>query len=176
MSEFNNIKWVPSWKISEEAKAAKKQQMEDERLKGLEKTENNFPALAPASTNLRVWGGVKKFSDLAKEWNTDAQQKLEKEKQMADFEKTTAGTNHFVMPTFNNSHRFVETTDFVEPDETEPLNIPADSVWKVVDYSKNRRRKEKNIEEIANRPPTPEEDGTVWPEKDLNETCWDERR
>jgi len=80
------------------------------------------------------------------------------------------------MPTFSNKHRYVEKPDFIEPEEPEQAPIPTDSVWKVVDYSKNRRRKEKNMEEIANRPPTPEDDGTVWPEKDLNETCWEERR
>lgn len=176
MSDFNNIKWVPTWKAAEQAKMAKQKEQDVELEKGLIKTEDNFPALVPTATSKRVWGGDKKFSDLAKEWDKDSQEKAEKERQMAEFEKTKTMPGHFVMPTFNNTHRFVETTDYTEPDEPEQVNVPADSVWKVVDYSKNRRRKEKNMEEIANRPLTPEEDGTVWPEKDLNQTCWEDRR
>lgn len=173
MSDFNNIKWVPTWKATEQAKLAKQKEMEAELQKGLVKSEDNFPALVPTPTSTRVWGGEKKFSDLAKEWDVDSQLKAEKEKQLAEFEKTKTTPGHFVMPTFNNTQRFIEKPDFVEPEESDQMNIPADSVWKVVDYGKNRRRKEKNMEEIANRPPTPEEDGTVWPDKDQT---WEDRR
>ena len=176
MTEFNKTKWVPQWKIDEQAKLAKHKEMEVELQKGLEKTDSNFPVLGSLPTNLRVWSGGKKFSDLAKEWDTDSQQKAENEKKMAEFEKSTNVINHFVLPKFNNTRRFVETSDFVEPEETTEFPTLPDSVWTVVDRYKNKRRKEKNMEEIANRPPTPEEDGTVWPEKDSNETCWDERR
>jgi len=175
MSEFNKVKWIPSWKLSEEAKAVKKQQVDEENLKNVEKTEENFPPLIAAPTNLRVWGGEKKFSELAKNWDSETQEKMTKEKEMAEFNKSSLAPVRFVMPTFKNSKRFVETTDSVESEEVEQTKVPSDSVWKVVDYSKNRR-KERNMEEIANRPPSPEGDGTVWPEKDLNETCWDERR
>ena len=174
MSEFNNIKWVPTWKAAEQAKMTKQKEQDVELQKALVKTEDNFPALVPTPTSTRVWGGDKKFSDLAKEWDTDSQLKAEKAAQMAEFEKTKTAPSHFVMPKFNNTRRFVETTDFVEPEDSEQMNIPADSVWKVVDYSKNRRHKEKNMEEIANRPLTPEEEGTVWTEKDMGQT-WEER-
>lgn len=176
MSDFNNIKWVPTWKAAEQAKLVSQKEEETHLQNELVKTDDNFPALVPTATSARVWGGGKKFSDLAKEWDADSQLKAERERQMAEFEKTKTVPGQFVMPTFNNTHRFVETTDFIEPDEPEQVNIPEDSVWKVVDYSKNRRRKEKNMEEIANRPPTPEEDGTIWPERDLNQTCWEDRR
>lgn len=173
MAEFNNIKWVPTWKAVEQAKIAKQKEVEAELQKGLVKTEENFPALVPTPTSTRVWGGDKKFSDLAKEWDSETQMKIEKEKQMIEFEKTKTAPSHFVMPKFNNTHRFVETADFVEPEEAEHEQIPSDSVWKVVDRSKNKRRKEKNMEEVADRPPTPEENGTVWPEHDQT---WEERR
>ena len=176
MSEFNKMKWVPEWKRNEQDKQAKKQQMELEAQKNLEKTDDNFPALVSLPTSVKVWGGDKKFSDLAREWDKDSQEKAEKEKQMADFEKTRGGSSQFVMPTFNNKHYYVEKTDFIEPVEHQHVQIPEDSVWKVVDHSKVRNRKEKDMEAIANRPPTPEEDGTVWPSKDLNQTCWDERQ
>ena len=175
MSEFNKIKWVPEWKRHEQEKQAKKQQLELEAQKGLEKTDDNFPGLVAVPTSIKVWGGDKKFSDLAREWDRDSQEKSEKEKHMAEFEKTRGGTSQFVMPTFNNKRYYVEKPEFIEPEEDKHVPIPDDSVWKVVDHSKVRNRKEKDMEELANRPPTPEEDGTVWPVKGTNETCWDER-
>jgi len=172
----NNSKWIPTWKATEQAKMATQKELNDDVQKGLTKTEDNFPALVPTPTSTRVWGGDKKFSDLAKEWDTDTQLKAEKAAQMAEFEKTKTMPGRFIMPKFNNKQHYVEKSDFIEDNEPEEMKIPADSVWKVVDYSKNRRHKEKNMEEIANRPLTPEEEGTAWVEKDLNQTCWEDRR
>lgn len=167
-------KWIPQWKRDEQAKLLKAQQMEEQSKKGVEKTEDNFPALAPAPTIKRVWGGDKKFSDLAKEWSQDNQEKADKEKYMAEFEKSKMTSyNNFVLPTFNCVNKYVEED---EPEESEDeLPVPEDSVWTVVNYTKNKRNKEKDMEEIANRPPTPDEDSSVWQDKKLNETYWDER-
>jgi hypothetical protein len=52
-------------------------------------------------------------------------------------------------------------------------NKPYDSEWKLVDRAKVK--KVKTLEELAKRPPSPEEDGTVWKEAELHETCWEER-
>lgn len=174
----SKAKWVPKWKLDEQAKIVKAEQADVEMQKGIEKTEDNFPSLVPAPTTMRVWGGEKTFSELAKEWHSDTEQKLENEKNMAEFEKSKDSSNLFVMPTFTHKHYFTEKAESVdETDEEEEQGpAPTDSVWTLVDRRKMRRRKEKDMEEIANRPPTPEENETTWPEHNLNETCWDDRR
>ena len=172
-NKMDSNKWVPQWKRDSAAKLDKKKQEDENLQNGLVKTEDNFPILTTA-TNMRVWSGSKKFSDLAKDWDREEREKNENDKQLAEFAKTKS--TQFVMPTFSNVRRFVEKAEFDEEDETAEVRVPPDSVWTAVDRYKHKRRKEKNMEEIANRPPTPEDDNTVWPEKETNETCWDERR
>ena len=166
-NKMNSNKFVPQWKRDDLAKLDKKKQEEENLQNGLLKTESNFPTLTTA-TNMRVWSGGKKFSELAKDWERDEREKNEKEKQLAEFANTKSMT-HFVMPIFSNTRRFVEKEDFLEPEETTEVPVPPDSVWTVVDRYKHKRRKEKDMEEIANRPPTPEDDDSVWPEKDSHE-------
>lgn len=116
------------------------------------KLEDEFPSLV--STNVlktKKWEGTKKFSDLAVQCeirNKEQQYHQEIEKSMQKY-----NYNNY-LPKFENVGRFIEPEDDYEQENKENY-IREDDGWTTVKNVK--ARKVKNIEEIAERPPTPEE-------------------
>jgi hypothetical protein len=121
------------------------------------------------------WGGKKTFASLAAEWDEHAKI-AELDKQQEEKDTTFNRKTVMPLPRFHNVRRFVESEEeeSVE-DQPQQTSNPDDEGWVLVDRKKYRR--EKTLEEKLNRPPTPENDGTVWdgnaPEE--HETCWDQR-
>jgi hypothetical protein len=132
-----------------------------------------------APKTVSKWENKKTFASLAVEWDDHSKMvELEKQQQEHEKQQDVAFSRKAVMPLprFHNVRRFVEPeeTEEAPPKNVQPSN-PEDEGWTTVDYKKHRRQK--TIEEKANRPPTPEQDDTVWdgnaPEE--HETCWEQR-
>lgn len=118
----------------------------------------------------------KTFASLAVEWDESSKMaELEKQQQEHEKQQDVVFYRKTVMPLprFHNVHRFVEPEE--TPEEKVCDSNPDDEGWVLVDRKKYRRQK--TIEEKANRPPTPENDETVWDGHGLeeHETCWDQR-
>ncbi len=166
--------WKPQWKIDKEKQEQKEAEAAAELAKGLVRTESNFPSLvkvAPTPITSK-WVGKTSFKELASEWNELEDSKKNEEKQNNAFSEINSNQQHynFALPKFNTHHRYEE-----DDDEEEEIikNKASDTEWKLVDRTKVK--KVKTLEELAKRPPSPEEDGTVWKEAELHETCWEER-
>lgn len=168
----------PQWEIAEEQRLAKEQlriSAEEEKRKNVELTDDNFPTLGAPASRVTTWGGNKSFAALAVEWDEKSkQEELETKHQKEKEEQQTAifrRRNAMPLPQFHNVHDFKEVDDDVEE---KPAPVDNDG-WVTVDRRKYRRQK--TIEEKLARPPTPEDDNSVWnndaPEE--RETCWDER-
>jgi len=176
-SRYSNRK--SQWQVEKESEEREQQRKEAELEKKREFTEDNFPSLGEAPKTMKVWGERKSFASLAVEWSEktklDELENKQKEKEEQDilFHRRPNAP----LPRFHNIHRFVEPEDVEsEDDEAPPQKVdPEEEGWTLVDRAK--RRREKTIEEKLNRPPTPENDESVWngdaPEE--HETCWDER-
>lgn len=171
----------PQWEIAEEQRLTKEQlriSEEEAKRKNVELTEDNFPALGEPSSRLTIWGGAKSFATMAVEWDEKSKkEEIEnKEQQEKEDEQTTIfrRRNAMPLPQFHNVHRFVEPEDEEEEQISKPTSVEDDG-WVTVDRRKYRRQK--TIEERMARPPTPENDSSVWnndaPEE--RDTCWDER-
>lgn len=171
-------KWVPQWKKDQEIAEIAKKQHEVELVKGLEITEDNFPLLGKTLGPSKVVVWDKKFSDLALEWKTETDKRLEEEKIQKEFANSQVvnGTHPpkmFKLPQFTNKHRYVEEEEEEEKAISQEASNPEEEGWTLVDKRKIRRKK--TFEEVVNRPPTPDEG--AWNEDGPaeHETCWDER-
>lgn len=153
--------------------------------------EQEFPALGnkPVSTT-RVWGGTGSFAEKAKEWNTyerENQQKLEQEKR--EQQMLNAMIGHRTLPQIRNIRKFREESESEEeekPDQTTTTNFEDGddntNPW-ITKTSKTRKTKvvkpdsDSSNEETDEKPSETNNDGSVWDdnEKELNETCWDEK-
>jgi hypothetical protein len=167
--------WKPQWKIDKEKQEQKEIEAAAELAKGLVRTETNFPSLvkvAPVPITSK-WIGKTSFKDLATEWNELEDTRKNEEKQNNTFSENNSSQQHFnfALPKFNALQRYEEEDE--EEQEEFIKNKPSDTEWKLVDRTKIK--KIKSLEELAKRPPSPEEDGTVWKEAELHETCWEER-
>lgn len=134
--------------------------------------EEEFPNLRNAPSKMNVWGGAKKFSDLARDWDTKDKQEKQIKKIEESQKNVSFARNYVHLPRFHNKGNFVEPEDeeqeqVEEKQETNPDD--PESGW--VTVVNKKPRKKKNMEEIADRPPTPEEN-TVWNQQE--ETCWDD--
>lgn len=144
------------------------------------KFEDEFPVLSNAPTSRRVWGGPTSFADKAREWRVKAERDAEVEaaRKKAELEARPPSVVR-VLPKFHNVRRFVE------PEEERPTEEPKteatndeDSGWTLVE--KKVRKKRKTLTEIADeefaKASDEENSESVWnDEKELHETCWDER-
>ena len=155
----------------EEAAKQKEQedkQKEENRLRGLEMNEENFPTLGNPNTSSYGWNG-RKFSELATEWK-------EEDDRLKDYQlnsKNTEDSDIFVLPKFTNIHRFEEPEDTQEETKLVPQ---VEDEWTVVKSRKNRKSKTPNNTEESNNFDEIENDDTVWAEeRQEHETCWDER-
>ena len=145
------------------------------------KYEDEFPSLGQIPTTRRVWGGTSTFAEKAREWSAHSEkeaQELEARKKVEIVMQPRMSMRP--LPRFQNIRRFVEDH---EPEKQETTN-PEDgedeeSGWTLVE--KKARKKQKSLTEIADEDlekGSEEENGeSVWnnDEKELHETCWDER-
>lgn len=147
------------------------------------KFEDEFPALTTGPTVRHVWGGPTSFADKAREWSEQAQRDADEEaaRKKAELDSHAPSITR-VLPKFRNVRRFVEPEDYEENvanDESkpEPAN-DEESGWTLVE--RKARKKRKTLTEIADeelaKASDEETSDSVWnDEKDLHETCWDER-
>jgi hypothetical protein len=145
------------------------------------KYEDEFPSLSGAPTTRRVWGGTSSFADKAREWSVKAEKDSVEEaaRKKAEFESRAHSVVR-ALPKFHNVRRFVEPEEYEEetvekkPDATND----EESGWTLVE--KKVRKKKKSLTEIADeelaKASDEENSESVWnDEKELHETCWDER-
>lgn len=147
------------------------------------KYEDEFPTLSGVSTSRRVWGGTSSFAEKAREWSVKAQQDAEEEaaRKRAELDARPPSVVR-VLPKFHNVRRFVEPEEYEEDSPTGESKPEAtnddESGWTLVE--KKARKKPKTLTEIADEDLAKESDDehseSVWnDEKELHETCWDER-
>lgn len=148
------------------------------------KFEDEFPTLNSVPTVRRVWGGPSSFADKAREWGEKAQKDAEQEvsRKKAELEARPPSVAR-VLPRFHNVRHFVEPEDYEEDrakEEPKPesTNNDEDSGWTLVE--RKVRKKRKTLTEIADeelaKASDEENSESVWnDEKELHETCWDER-
>lgn len=165
------------WQLEKEEEEKQQKLKEAELEQKREFTEDNFPTLGEAPSSVKVWGERKTFASLAVEWSekTKLDDLEEKQKEKEEQDIMFHRRPNAPLPRFHNIHRFVEPEDVESDSDTEqaPSKVDTeDQGWVLVDRKK--RRREKTIEEKLNRPPTPENDDTVWngDGPDDHETCW----
>jgi hypothetical protein len=132
------------------------------------KKEEDFPSLVLAAKSVakgNQWEGKRKFSEMAVQCELRA-----KEQQFHnEIEKSMQKYNYNnYLPKFDNVGRFIEPEDDYEQENKENY-IKDDDGWTTVKNIK--ARKAKNLEEIAERPPTPEEKSD-WDNNCLDDTDW----
>jgi len=144
----------------------------------VENNETHFPVLCTAAPKNPAWSGRKTFSQLASEWKTQDEEK----KRIEEIEKATGIDTDapFVLPTFNNIHRYVE------PEEEPPVEEPPKTLspedqeeigWTIVQNRKPRIKKEREFkEDDCDQSSQSSRDETVWNSREEHETCWDDRR
>lgn len=134
------------------------------------KVEEEFPSLVAQTTTAKPkqWEGKRKFSELA----IQADLRAKDEKYREEIEKSMQKYNNYnhYLPKFDNVGRFIEPEDEQYQPVEERL-VEEDDGWTTVKNSKSR--KAKNIEEIANRPPTPEEKPSA-NEEFQEDSYWDQ--
>lgn len=147
------------------------------------KYEDEFPSLSGSPTTRRVWGGPSSFAEKAREWSAKAQKDAEEEafRKRAELDSRPQPVVR-VLPKFHNVRRFIEPEEHEENREEEKPKAESTNVdesgWILVE--KKTRKKPKSLTEIADeefaRASDEENSDSVWnEEKELHETCWDER-
>lgn len=146
------------------------------------KFEDEFPVLTSAPTVQRVWGGPTSFAEKAREWNEKSQKDSEEAEARKRAEIEVRPSAVRILPRFHNVRRFVEQEEPEEElldDSTKPASMEDDeSGWTLVE--RKVRKKRKTLTEVADEELTKISDGeqsdSVWDnDKELHETCWDER-
>lgn len=146
---MSSNKYVPPSKRAQMNKFDILNEPEEEPEK---KVEDEFPSLVSTTVKPKQWEGKRKFSELA----IQAELRAKEEKYREEIQKSMQQHNFSnYLPKFDNVHRFVEPEDQQYEEVEEKNKIENEDEWVTVKHSK--ARKAKNIEEIANRPPTPEE-------------------
>ena len=130
-----------------------------------EKPKEEFPALV-TTTNVvqKNWNGKKKFSDMAVQFS----KRSEEQKNREEIEKNV-NEYHYN----NNLPQFHNIGKFIEPEDDE-FNQVKDTPYEEdgwINVKNSKIRKVKNMEEIANRPPTPEEK-TMWNDDEDEDSYW----
>jgi len=162
----------PHWEVEKEAaEKAEREKKEADEKAALENTEENFPSLSRAAPKQVSWGG-RKFSELAVEWKSKAEEEALSKNTP---EKDTPSLDGIVLPKFNNVHRFHEPEQEKEVPDQETND---DTEWKTIRRKVYIPKKKTIEEEIKEEEEKPESNDTVWDaeEKEEHETCWDERR
>lgn len=167
----------PQWEIEKEKNDRLAEEKRKEAERGLENTETNFPVLCAAAPKNTSWVGRKTFSQLATEWKETEDEKKRRE----DMEKATGidADTPFILPTFQNVHRFVEPEEEqpVEEPKKEPSPEDLEEIgWTIVQNRKPRVKKEIEFKEEDAESSEGSQDDTVWNTREEHETCWDDRR
>ena len=162
---MSSNKYVPPSKRVQNNKFELLNEPEEEVEK---KIEDDFPSLVTTTVSKpKQWEGKKKFSELAVQCELRAKeqqfhQEVEKSMQKYNY-------NNY-LPKFDNVGRFVEPEDDYQ-EVTKEKYIEDEDGWTTVKNVK--ARKTKNIEEIAERPPTPEEKSD-WLNELPDDSDWNE--
>ncbi len=133
--------------------------------------EEEFPSLVSSfQPSIKVWGGDKTFAELAKNLEIKKQETELKTKIEKTVKKTTY-YNNIPLPQFNIVGHY--TDDESSVDSTPAAEKPEEDEWVTV-CNRKKQRKQKSLEEIANRPITPpDEPETNWDQEEMNEnTEW----
>jgi hypothetical protein len=153
-------------------KQAEEEEKRKQAERGLERTEENFPALGNAGAKQMTWGG-RKFTDLAAEWKEET----DREKEAKTVEEKRTDDSEFVLPRFHNIRRFAEPEEEIAAVSEKPVD--PDGEWEIVLPKVRKEKRELTFEELEAKyggEPDAEEDGTVWGAPEEHQTCWDERR
>jgi len=163
----------PRWQIEEDMKQAEEEEKRKQAERGLERTEENFPALGNAGAKQMTWSG-RKFTELASEWKEET----DREKEARELEEKRTDDSDFVLPRFHNIRRFAEPEERL--DETvEEKPVDEEGQWETVNRKVRKEKRELTFEELEEKyggECDAEEDGTVWGAPEEHQTCWDERR
>jgi hypothetical protein len=142
---------------------------EEEEIVKPEEKKEEFPSLVTTTNAVtKTWEGSKKFSDVAVQYKI----RSEEQKTINEIENNVNMRygNNRDLPVFHNPGRFIEPEDDNVYNYSKRVKVEEnDEGWTSV--SNKKLRKPKNMEEIANRPPTPEEERWDDPDKD---NSWDE--
>lgn len=133
--------------------------------------EEEFPSLTSSTqSSVKVWGGNKSFVELAK--NLEIKKKeTELKTQIEKTVKKPTHYNNIPLPQFHIVGHY--TDDESSVDSTPAPEKTEEDEWVTVSNRK-KQRKQKSLEEIANRPITPpDEPETNWDQEEMNEnTEW----
>lgn len=140
--------------------------------RGLDKTEENFPALGNITRSATWNTNSRKFSELALDWKNDEDSRKESEER--EKETTRKETGVFVLPMFRNTRRFSDTEE--PPQEEVPAQQNEDDTWTRIDKKKYYKPKVERTLCQEDSEEKNEEDETVWSAPEEHETCWDEPR
>jgi hypothetical protein len=171
----------PHWQIEKEKAEAEAEEKRKEAERGLERTEENFPALG--SSDIRPLGWVKdsgrKFTQLVSEWKEE-EDKLKEDEEFEN-RRSESNTYAFTLPRFHTTGRFGEPEDETEQYTEEELitkEQTEDDGWVLVEKKFRKPKSEKTFEEFEKdmEKLDDQEDDTVWGAPEEHETCWDERR
>lgn len=144
------------------------------------KYEDEFPSLTSSVRNYRVWEGPATFADKAREWSLQAEKEAKELELLKKIEmEPKSQISVRPLPRFHNIRRFVEEEQPEQDEDSNQNSNEDDSVW--IRVERKTRKVRKSIgeivdEEIANAP-AEGTDESVWnnDEKELHETCWEDR-
>lgn len=167
----NSKKYVPPSKRVENNKFDVLYDSEEEpEVKPEQKYEDVFPSLVTNTVKPKQWEGKRKFSELAIQCELRSKEEKLREEIEKSMQNYSNNTYNNYLPKFDNVGRFVEPEDEEYVDETSNKENEEEG-WTTVKHRKDR--KIKSIEEIANRPPTPEEK-SEWDQEVAEDSYWNE--
>jgi len=163
------------WEIDMEIAQEKRRQEEGAELarkNALEQTVENYPPLANAQVVKSKWAGDRKFTDLASEWSSTSA--IQKEEEEIAKSRSRNQEYSFILPRFQNIHRFEEPEDNEIQESANPIKEDEDG-WNTVKRIKVRKLKQdKTLLELEKETAeSSEPDETVWNQPQEYETCWD---
>jgi hypothetical protein len=141
------------------------------RHRGLDKTEENFPALGKITQSATWNTNSRKFSELASDWKNDEDSRKESEER--EKETTRKETGVFVLPMFRHTRRFSHTEEPEQEEAPAPKN--EDDTWTCIEKKKYKPKADRSLSHEDTEEKN-EEDDTVWSAPEEHETCWDEPR
>jgi len=163
----------PRWQIEEEMKQAEEEEKRKQAERGLERTEENFPALGNAGAKPVTWSG-RKFTEMAAEWKEET----DREKEARELEEKRTDDSEFVLPRFRNMRRFAEPEERLD-EIVEEKPVDEEGEWETVNRKVRKEKRELTFEELEEKyggECDAAEDGTVWGGTEEHQTCWDERK
>jgi len=161
----------PRWEIEEDEKKAELAEMQRRAERGLERTEENFPALGNGATRQMSWDG-RKFNELAAEWK----EQTDRENEVVQEEKHEIS---FSLPRFHNVRRFAEPEEEIFEPRPVKKSVDDEGEWNTVTRKPRKEKRELTFDELEAKyggEVDEDDDATVWGGTEEHQTCWDERR